>query len=119
MDAKKNIIIISSYTLIVCLLFTAGYFAGKHNREPFPNTALNDAAASSWVDDNEEMPYYTLELKNSNIMLYKHFMGDTELIYMKAIMENIYPADDIKELKDGIRFDKLEDAQSLLENFVS
>lgn len=118
MDAKKNILIITSYTLIVCLLFTAGYITGKNTgkKEDEVLPVVNTAA---WVDDNEELPYYTLILKNSNLMLYKHYMGETELLYMKSILQDIFPKDDIKELTEGITFDKLEDAQSLLENFVS
>ena len=78
MDIRKNILIISSYTLIVCLLFSAGYFAGAHkNSEPKQPAADTTAA---WVDDSEELHYYTLILTNSNLMLYKHYMGDTELL---------------------------------------
>ena len=47
----------------------------------------------------------------------EYFKGDKK--YLKEISENVFPSEDIDELKKGVEFDNLDEAQQMFENFVS
>ena len=40
-------------------------------------------------------------------------------ILSEEISENVFPSEDIDELKKGVEFDNLDEAQQMFENFVS
>ena len=116
----RNILIVAAYVLLMTLFFFGGYAVGGIEQKPIavvstpqPNT-IPAAAVQS-----EENVKYELILINSELFLYKNTSNSHELLYSHPITENIFPKEDTEELKKGIYFEKLEDAQSLLENFVS
>ena len=47
----------------------------------------------------------------------EYFKGDKK--FLKEISENVFPSEDIDELKKGVEFDNLDEAQQMFENFVS
>lgn len=117
-DKIKNVFIIGAYVLLMTLFFIGGYAVGGIKQQstvlsstPVPNTV---PVAASQHDVK-----YELVLINSELFLYKNTSKSHELLYSHPITENIFPNKDTEELKRGIYFETLEDAQSLLENFVS
>lgn len=47
-------------------------------------------------------------------------VGDNKTaILSEEISENVFPSEDIDELKKGVEFDNLDEAQQMFENFVS
>lgn len=102
------------------LFFFGGYTIGSvyGTQVPVSPTAepqIIPAAAS----EVKSVSKYELILSNSELMLFKRVNERRELLYSHPIIESLYPPDDIEELKHGVDFDNLSDAQSLLENFVS
>ena len=117
-EKAKNILIVAAYVLLMVLFFFGGYTVGGIQQKqlavvstPQPHT-IPAAAMNTSVK-------YQLILINSELFLYKNAGDIHELLYSHPIPEHIFPPEDIEELRHGIYFDKLSDAQSLLENFVS
>lgn len=121
MMKTKNTLIICAYVLLMTLFFFGGYAAGGMRRNkiaavPTPEPVSVPVAA---VNPDQSVIQYELILDHSELFLYKKDGEDTELLYSHPISENIFPREDMEELKNGVYFETLEDAQSLLENFVS
>lgn len=119
-DKTKNILIVAAYVLLMVLFFFGGYAIGGIRQRPIavvstPQPNILPAAA---IDGSQKLQY-ELILINSELFLYKNEGNSHELLYSHPITENIFPPADIEELKRGVYFDKLSEAQSLLENFVS
>ena len=119
-EKTKNILIVAAYVLLMVLFFFGGYTVGGIQQKQLavvstPQPNIIPAAAINGASSIK----YQLILINSELFLYKNSDDTHELLYSHPITEHIFPPEDIEELKNGIYFDKLSDAQSLLENFVS
>lgn len=117
----RNTLIIFAYVLLMVLFFFGGYTIGGIQNGDVSLTSTPEPLIVPAVAPNTAQNSYSYEiiLSNSELLLYK-IDGDTrELLYSHPISENIFPKEDMEELKNGVKFEKLSDAQSLLENFVS
>lgn len=121
MKNLKNTIIVSSYLLLIALFFGGGYALGrigtdsKENEMPLPTTA----AVETIAENENKSPYYEVKTENGRLVIYKCIGDNKQVIASEEISENIFPKDDIEELKEGVQFDRLEKAQQMFENFVS
>ncbi len=117
-EKTKNILIVAAYVLLMVLFFFGGYTVGGIQQKQLAvvSTPHPDIVPAVAIDGTAK---YQLILINSELFLYKNSGNIHELLYSHPITEHIFPPEDIEELKHGIYFDKLSDAQSLLENFVS
>lgn len=118
-DIMKNTLIICAYVLLMALLFFGGYAIGGMQNSKVAVSATPQPVTLPAAVSGPQRASYELILENSELFLYKRLGQDSELLYSHPITENIFPREDMEELKNGILFDNLKDAQSLLENFVS
>lgn len=117
MKILKNSIIISSYVLLALAFFFGGYAAGKR---PENRTVMNNSEEVKEVEAVTPLKsIYYLVIEDDALNLYNISNGERLLVASEVISENIYPSEDIRELKNGVTFDNIEDAQALFENFVS
>ncbi len=115
MKILKNSLIISSYLLLTAVFFASGYAIGNtQGKNAAPVT--NDTDTVSAVSQGR---IYFLALEDGTLNLYRISGGEREVMESEKIAEDIYPSSDIKELKNGITFDNLPDAQLVFEDFVS
>ena len=62
---------------------------------------------------------YEVKVENGLLQINK-CVGDNKMaILSEEISENVFPSEDIDELKKGVEFDNLDEAQQMFENFVS
>lgn len=118
MKKMKNTLIISSYVLLVALFFSGGYVLGRTGtkEETVPAPTMS---AVEVTEMNVEAPEYELVIEESMLRIYR-CIGDSKTVVMsEEISENIFPKKDIDELRGGVRFERLEQAQQMFENFVS
>lgn len=118
MKKMKNTLIVSSYVLLVALFFSGGYALGRTSTKkdvtPTPTTSAVEAAKIS-----VKTPEYELITEDGMLSIYK-CIGDNKTVVMsEEISEDIFPKEDIDELRKGVRFERLEQAQQMFENFVS
>ena len=117
----KNTLIISSYVLLVALLFSGSYVLGKSTMRrdiPLPDEMIEEAVET--VTDNEiKAPYYEVCMEDGRLIIYKCIGNTKSVVASEEISESIFPKDDVAELKKGVRFDRLDGAQQMFENFVS
>ena len=117
----KNTLIISSYVLLVALLFSGSYVLGRSTvRKDVPDNIEETAEAVETVTDNEvKAPYYVVCMEDGKLIIYKCIGSIKSIVASEEISESIFPKDDVAELKEGVRFDRLDGAQQMFENFVS
>lgn len=117
----KNTLIISSYVLLVALLFSGSYVVGKSTmRKDVPKPVEETAEVVETVTDNEvKAPYYEVCMEDGRLIIYKCIGNIKSVVASEEISESIFPKDDVAELKAGVRFDRLDGAQQMFENFVS
>ncbi len=119
-DIARNTLITAAYVSMMTLFFFGGYALGTSRAKTTaavsatPVPAVRAASTSA-----RESAHYELVLENSELFLYKRTGTDSELLYSHPITESVFPREDLDELRGGVSFDTLKDAQSLLENFVS
>lgn len=117
MKILKNSIIAASYLLLTALFFAGGYAIGNVSTKNIVATTPEPTAALEAVSDGNIM--YGLLLESGKLNLYSIKDNQRELIAEESITEEIYPSDDIRDLKSGLIFDNFDEAQALFENFVS
>ena len=100
MKILKNTLIVSSYVLLVALFFGGGYAIGRIGVSDSVPTPMPTVAAVEEVNANDVRDNKTA-------------------ILSEEISENVFPSEDIDELKKGVEFDNLDEAQQMFENFVS
>ena len=115
----KNTLIITSYVLLVALFFATGYALGRKNTEPVPETVIAEDSVKTGGDSIIEAPDYEVIYEGGKIKINKCIGDIKETITDEEIREGVFPPDDIAELKRGVRFERLEAAQQMFENFVS
>lgn len=67
----------------------------------------------------QEKERYEVIAENGRLCLYKTDSQTRTLITGEDISIDIFPYDDVQELKNGVFFDDLASAQAMFENFVS
>jgi hypothetical protein len=106
-----------AYIFIACGLFYCGYMRGS-------SSAAVSVAVPSQPDAEEstEAPIgydgYEVIAEGGRLCLYEVKNDQKSLIESREVSMEIFPADDTYELKEGIRFDNIADAQSLFEDFA-
>lgn len=118
MYKEKHTLLICAYTLLMALFFCGGYAIGT-GIDSFSDKTNPQTVSVSAVEENVSENQFELILDRSELFLYKKIGERRELLYSHPISESIFPQSDIEQLKQGVYFDNLSDAQSLLENFVS
>ncbi len=118
MKKMKNTLIISSYVLLVALFFGGGYALGrmgvKEEVEPTPTMSAVEV-----LEAEIETPEYELIIEEGVLKIYKCIGESKTIVMSEKISENVFPKEDVEELKKGVRFERLEQAQQMFENFVS
>ena len=117
MKILKNSIIAASYLLLIALFFAGGYAIGNVSTKNIVAATPEPTAALEAVSDGNII--YGLLLESGKLNLYSIKDNHQELIAEESITEEIYPPDDIRDLKSGLIFDNFDEAQALFENFVS
>lgn len=120
MEKSRNIIIISSYIFLMLIFFMLGYFIGKINHTT--NTAAIPTATTTPVSAPALIPdldLYCVKIKDSSLILYKVSPNEEEILYKLEISEGIFPPEDIEDMKRGITFSNISEAQSFIEDFSS
>ena len=121
MKNLKNTLIISSYVLLVALFFTGGYALGKigggkdEAAAPLPTMS----AAMANVESEIKSPVYEVIIEDGVLKIYKCIDDEKTVITSEEISESVFPREDVEELKKGVKFERLEAAQQMFENFVS
>lgn len=121
MKILKNTLIVSSYVLLVALFFTGGYAIGKIGVEKETPAApqITPEAVAAAAEKTAEGPEYEVVIEDGGLKIYK-CIGDIKTIVMsEEISEAVFPPDDVRDLREGVRFERLEQAQQMFENFVS
>ncbi len=121
MKIFKNTLIISSYLLLVALFFSGGYALGRRGTEgeaPLPQ-ATAYPAWNAEKTENEGEPEYEVVIEDGILKIYKCIGKSKSVVTSEEISESVFPTQDIAELREGVRFERLEEAQQLFENFVS
>lgn len=122
MKILKNTLIVSSYVLLMALFFGGGYAVGRRS------TATEEDASPVFTEthtetDNSpqkiEVPVYEVIVEDGVLRINKCIGKIKTEVTSEEISENVFPSSDINELKEGVIFERLEDAQQLFENFVS
>lgn len=62
---------------------------------------------------------YEVKIENGLLQINKCVGNNKTQFWVKKISENVFPSEDIDELKKGVEFDNLDEAQQMFENFVS
>ena len=115
MKILKNTLIVSSYVLLVALFFGGGYAIGRIGVSDSVPTPMPTVAAVEEVNANDvKTTVYEVKVENSLLQINK-----CVAILSEEISENVFPSEDIDELKKGVEFDNLDEAQQMFENFVS
>lgn len=115
-----------SYVLIVALFFAIGYNTGKINgrraAEKLIAEKAEEASVTSVTEETAEYKTdkadYTVAVKNGRIVVTDNSDNARE-IASGTICEEIYPASDIEELREGLQFEDKKQAMEMFENFVS
>ncbi|MEE1224637.1 MAG: hypothetical protein UH081_05205 [Clostridia bacterium] len=117
MTKTKKVIFVSTYALLIVGFFFGGYALGNNRNREVVQTVSEQAVPV--IGDKVSTEIYYLILNDGILDFYSIVDGEKSLIASENISENIYPTDDMRDLKNGVTFDNIEDAQALFENFVS
>ena len=117
MKILKNTLIVSSYVLLVALFFGGGYAIGRIGVSDSVPTPMPTVAE---VNANDvKTTVYEVKVENGLLQINKCVGDNKTAILSEEISENVFPSEDIDELKKGVEFDNLDEAQQMFENFVS
>lgn len=122
MERKSNIIVISAYLLLVIVFFFLGLMLGNVNRpKPVVSTAVqrSELMSVSLPATIEEKLKYCVRLNGDELSLLRITQDGEEMMYTVKISADMFPKEDIEALKAGIELDSINEAHSLIENFVS
>lgn len=120
----RNIIIITAYLFLTAAFFFAGYTIGFKNgggllRDNIPAASAAVPSAAQTMQPLIVSPVYRVILEDGQLRLYLDENGTSRLISNEEISESAFPSHDIASLKEGMKFSRLDDALSLMENFLS
>ncbi len=122
----RHILTAASYVFLTALFFGAGYLIGFENGDGMLSTPVS---VSSAAEDSatpapspvhtEAVTAYRVILEDGELRLYLDENGTSKLISNETVSEALFPKNDIESLKAGLLFSSLEDALSMMENFLS
>lgn len=119
----KKTLLISSYVLVAALMFSVSFVAGKMGTNvigPKETEKPEEETAVETVSENTAYsPEYQVIYEDGQIILYKCMGNIRSVIASEKVSEDVFPKEDVEELKKGVRFQRLEGAQQMFENFVS
>ena len=125
---KKNskllryILISASYVFLTAVFFLGGYYAGfKSGGSVIIESAAEEiipAAAAPAAETNIPQQYRVI-LEDSELRLYSDENGLSRLISSEEISEVSFPTRDVALLKEGVTFNRTQDALTFMENFLS
>ena len=118
----KNTLIISSYVLVAALLFSGAYVAGRTGMSrdiPAVNTADNNEIPETVPESAVHTPEYEVIYEDGKIIIYKCIGEIRSVVTSENVSEGVFPKADMDALRKGVRFERLENAQQMFENFVS
>lgn len=122
MKILRNSLIISAYVLLLGIFFIGGYaFGNSKTPSPYPTQAPIQEADEQVMNPEpmQKKERYEVIAENGRLCLYKTDSQTRTLITGEDISIDIFPYDDVQELKNGVFFDDLASAQAMFENFVS
>ena len=122
MERKSNIIVIFAYLLLVLVFFALGFIIGNINRpKPVVSTAVSkdELMSVSLPATIEEKLKYCVRLNGDELSLLRVTQEGEEMMYTVKISADMFPKEDIEALKAGVELDSINEAHSLIENFVS
>ncbi len=120
MKILKNTLIVSSYLLLVALFFGGGYAIGRSGvKDTATSEIMPTPEAVETTADKIESPEYELIIEEGVLKINKCIDEEKTVISSEEISESVFPREDVEELKRGVRFKRLEQAQQMFENFVS
>lgn len=119
----RNIFIIFSYLFLATLIFVIGYLFGFRSIDEklFSETSTQANAPYGDVPPtfSPSTASYRVILEDREIRLYIDENGISRLVSAEEIAEDAYPVSDIASLKNGFLFSSMDEAISLMENFIS
>lgn len=118
----KNTLVISSYVLLMAILFSGAYVVGKTGMSPKrqPTKPADGEEIVEVVSENTTYaPEYEVIYEDGKIIIYKCIGNIRSVVTSETVSENIFPKEDMEELRRGVKFERLENAQQMFENFVS
>lgn len=118
----KNTLIISSYVLLVALIFSGSYVIGKSTMQkdvPKATEKPSEDVVDAVLEQETRMPFYEVCAEEGKLIIYKCIGNTKSVVTSEDISESVFPKEDMEELKKGVIFDRLEGAQQMFENFVS
>ena len=118
----KHTLIISSYVLVAALFFSVSFVFGRSALEkklPEPTEKPEEVTIETSADAGERVPYYLVKSEGGEVIIYKCIGNIRHALASEKISESVFPKEDMDELRNGVRFDRLEGAQQMFENFVS
>lgn len=121
MNKMKNTAVILAYVLLAAILFSGGYIIGKTTMGGYEHERYEAAEAAAEITAAEETlsPMYEVKAENGKITIYKCIDDKKTPLMSDEISERVFPKEDIEELRAGVTFERLEQAQQMFENFVS
>lgn len=121
MKNLKNTLIISSYVLLVALFFGGGYAIGRIGTTEKPSAVVvqTPPVIEAVAGQEVESPVYEVIIEDGILKINKCIGEIKTVVVSEEISENVFPYDDIEELRRGVIFERLEQAQQMFENFVS
>ncbi len=121
MKNLKNTLIVSSYVLLAALFFTGGRAIGKIGAEKeIPVVPeITPEAVTAAAEKTVESPEYEVVIEGGALRMYECMGNIKTIVASEEISENVFPAEDVRDLREGVRFERLEQAQQMFENFVS
>ena len=97
-----------------------GYAIGRIGVSDSVPTPMPTVAAVEEVNANDvKTTVYEVKVENGLLQINKCVGDNKTAILSEEISENVFPSEDIDELKKGVEFDNLDEAQQMFENFVS
>lgn len=118
----KNTIIISTYVLVAALFFSVSYVTGRtmlKKEVPTPTEKPEEEIVETSAEVGERVPYYLVKSEGGEVKIYQCIGNIRHVVMSEKISESVFPKEDMEELRSGVRFDRLEGAQQMFENFVS
>ena len=118
----RYILISASYVFLTAVFFLGGYYTGFKSGGSIINESTAEAivpAAAAPAAETILPQQYRVILEDSELRLYSDENGISRLISSEEISEGSFPTRDVAVLKEGVIFNRTQDALTFMENFLS
>lgn len=122
---SRHILTAASYVFLTALFFGAGYLIGFENGDDMLSTPVSVSSSADETDTTpspaptEMSASYRVILEDGELRMYLDENGGSRLVSNEQVSEALFPKSDIETLKKGLFFNTLEEALSMMENFLS